>query len=123
LKKERSAQETMPMVHMRNVHTGSVGSSVVGTVSRTCSTSATSPSSSSPTAATLRLGCRSISIVVAAWRASKALMQGGGLFSSDLLGFRMRVCVGRGRINITPWRSASRGSLEKTRESWVQMGI
>jgi hypothetical protein len=57
LTKERSAQEMKPIVHIRNVHTGSVESSVVGTVSRTCSTGDTSSSS-----AAARPGGRSISI-------------------------------------------------------------
>ncbi|KAF8391690.1 hypothetical protein HHK36_023999 [Tetracentron sinense] len=37
-KKARSTQEMTPSTHVRNVRAGNVGSSVIGTVSRTCST-------------------------------------------------------------------------------------
>lgn len=37
LRKERSAQEAVPRTHMRKVRTGMEGSSVIGTVSATCS--------------------------------------------------------------------------------------
>jgi len=46
LRKLMSAHDSSPMLHIRNVHTGSDESSVVGTVSRTCSIGDVSSSSS-----------------------------------------------------------------------------
>jgi hypothetical protein len=48
LRKLMSTQDSSPSAHIRNVHTGSVGSSPVGTVSRTSSIEDASSSSAAP---------------------------------------------------------------------------
>lgn len=58
LRKERRAHESRPKVHIRKVHTGRVGSSVLDTVSRTCSTGESlSSSTTSQAAVVLVSGC------------------------------------------------------------------
>lgn len=63
MRKESSAHENRPRNHMRKVHTGSDVSSVLGTVSRTCSTGESSSSSIEGSSVSFLLGSRSISTV------------------------------------------------------------
>ena len=63
MRKERRAQERRPSVHIRNVHTGSEVSSVVGTVSRTCLIGDCSSSSMVDSSRKLLLGGASVSKV------------------------------------------------------------
>lgn len=46
--KDRIAQDVIPKNHVRNVKQGNVGSSVIGTVSRTCSIGESFTSSAKP---------------------------------------------------------------------------
>jgi hypothetical protein len=58
LRKERRAHESRPKVHIRKVHTGRVGSSVLDTVSQTCSTRESSSSSTTSQATAVMVsGC------------------------------------------------------------------